>query len=76
MLVRLLRGAGTCTSSNVLSGVTIPAKSGLNVAVPPGTNDVTIPDLFSIDAAVPDGCQGGTFTLSPASGFVLTISTG
>lgn len=60
---------GTCSlQTDVAPNLSIPAKSSLSIVVPPGTNDITIPNLFSVSAAIPSGCQGGTFLFNVGPG--------
>jgi hypothetical protein len=48
-----------CPASNVQVDTDL---TGLSLASPPGASgSLTIPDVVSMDAAAPDGCQGATF---------------
>jgi hypothetical protein len=57
--------SGTWPGSVVLgnSGVSIPLKSGLNVAVLSGTHTVTIADSVKMLTTSNNNCQGATFTV-------------
>ena len=61
---------GTVTSSDPTncpaSNVTVAAASGLSIVVPAGgtSGTLSIPDVVSMAAAAPDGCQGVSFTIA------------
>lgn len=67
-------GGGGCIPTDLNTRVAIPAKSGLTIAVPEGTTDITIPGLFAI-GDVGTQCQGADFSLDYTEGFIVTVST-
>jgi hypothetical protein len=71
--------SGSCVdSTDIFPSFSIPAQTGLNIAVPPGTSTITIPNLFAVNNSIGTGCAGATvnFTfLAGFTGWVLTVST-
>jgi len=54
-------GGSGCTTSN--DGVTVSSQTGLNIAVPSGTEVVHIPAAAAMAHASASGCQGASFDI-------------